>query len=160
MYKFVVFWGFIRGYDGLNMLWAAYCVKSTCNRPVCGLCGQKLVKNGKTISRRTRWRCLVCGTSTVKSRPDISARAQADLFIKWLLKGYSVNQLGLSRSLIPTRITSHLTLIRRSWKMPSASAWASSSLYQAIINDSSSLYACGVGSDPNQPHTHIMMKNR
>lgn len=73
-------------------------MKSACNRPVCGVCGQKLVKNGKTSSRRTRWRCLACGASTVKSRPDISAKAQADLFIKWLLEGYSIKQLGIGKT--------------------------------------------------------------
>ena len=78
-------------------------MKSACNRPVCGVCGQRLVKNGKTSSGRTRWRCLSCGASTVKSRPDISARAQADLFIKWLLEGYSVNQLGLAKTSFATK---------------------------------------------------------
>ena len=78
-------------------------MKSACNRPVCGVCGQKLVKNGKTSSRRTRWRCLACGASAVKSRPDISARAQADLFIKWLLEGYSVNQLGIGKPSFATK---------------------------------------------------------
>lgn len=78
-------------------------MKSACNRPVCGVCGQKLVKNGKTSSRRTRWRCLVCGASTVKSRPDISAKAQADLFIKWLLEGYSVKQLGIAKTSFATK---------------------------------------------------------
>lgn len=78
-------------------------MKSACNRPVCGVCGQKLVKNGKTSSRRTRWRCLACGASTVKSRPDINAKAQADLFIKWLLEGYSVKQLGLAKTSFATK---------------------------------------------------------
>ncbi|MGQ7785744.1 transposase-like zinc-binding domain-containing protein, partial [Nesterenkonia sp. K-15-9-6] len=27
------------------------------NQPVCGVCGTKLVKNGKTSAGRTRWRC-------------------------------------------------------------------------------------------------------
>lgn len=78
-------------------------MKSACNRPVCGVCGQRLVKNGKTSSRRTRWRCLACGASAVKSRPDISARAQADLFIKWLLEGYSVSQLGVAKTSFATK---------------------------------------------------------
>ena len=78
-------------------------MKSACNRPVCGVCGQKLVKNGRTSSRRTRWRCLACGASAVKSRPDISARAQAGLFIKWLLEGYSVSQLGVAKTSFATK---------------------------------------------------------
>ena len=78
-------------------------MKSACNRPVCGVCGQKLVKSGKTSSGRTRWRCLSCGASTVKSRPDISAKSQADLFIKWLLEGYSVSQLGLAKTSFTTK---------------------------------------------------------
>lgn len=46
-------------------------MKSACNRPVCGVCGQRLVKNGKTSSGRTRWRCLAA-FRTVSAVPTSS----------------------------------------------------------------------------------------
>ena len=55
------------------------------NQPVCGVCGTKLVKNGKTSSGRTRWRCRACGASTTQQRGDVTARAQLRDFHAWLL---------------------------------------------------------------------------
>ena len=103
-------------------------MKSACNRPVCGVCGQRLVKNGKTSSGRTRWRCLSCGASTVKSRPDISAKSQADLFIKWLLEGYSVNQLGLAK-------TSFATKCAWCWKVRVPKPQVTGEIYDQILLD-------------------------
>lgn len=103
-------------------------MKSTCNRPVCGVCGQKLVKNGKTSARRTRWRCLACGASAVKSRPDISARAQADLFIKWLLEGYSVKQLGIGK-------TSFATKCAWCWQVEVPKPQVTGEIYDQILLD-------------------------
>ncbi|MGB3886413.1 transposase-like zinc-binding domain-containing protein, partial [Gordonia sp. (in: high G+C Gram-positive bacteria)] len=34
------------------------------NSPVCGVCANKLVKNGTTSAGRTRWRCKHCGASS------------------------------------------------------------------------------------------------
>lgn len=55
------------------------------NRPACGVCGAKLVKNGTTSAGRTRWRCRVCGASSTQRRPDITRRAQVSAFHSWLL---------------------------------------------------------------------------
>lgn len=55
------------------------------NRPVCGVCGSKLVKNGRTSAGRTRWRCKACGASATQQRGDITAQAQLRDFLEWLL---------------------------------------------------------------------------
>lgn len=65
------------------------------NRPRCGVCGHKLVKNGKTSAGRTRWRCRACGASRVINRPDTTRRAQASLFVSWLVAGVCVKQLAM-----------------------------------------------------------------
>ena len=103
-------------------------MKSACNRPVCGVCGQKLVKNGYTSAGRTRWRCLTCGASAVKSRPDISAKSQADLFIKWLLEGYSVSQLGVAK-------TSFATKCAWCWQIEVPKPQVSGEIYDQILLD-------------------------
>ena len=72
-------------------------MKGACNQPVCAVCGWKLVKNGSTSAGRTRWRCKSCGASTTQARPDVTAKAEASLFIKWLLEEFSARQLGLAK---------------------------------------------------------------
>ena len=55
------------------------------NHPTCGVCANKLVKNGKTSSGRTRWRCKPCGASTTQARADITRKAVFQAFLNWLL---------------------------------------------------------------------------
>lgn len=55
------------------------------NHPCCGVCGKKLVKNGTTSAGRTRWRCKACGASTVRSRVDVTRRAELASFVDWIL---------------------------------------------------------------------------
>lgn len=64
------------------------------NHPRCGVCGTKLVKNGTTSAGRTRWRCKACGASTVRSRVDVTRRAQLDRFVGWLLNPSPQCSLG------------------------------------------------------------------
>ena len=73
-------------------------MKGACNQPVCGVCGWKLVKNGATSAGRTRWRCKSCGASTTQARPDVTAKAEASLFRRWLLEEFSARQLGLAKT--------------------------------------------------------------
>lgn len=54
------------------------------NHPRCGVCANKLVKNGKTTAGRTRWRCKHCGASTTQSRIDITRKAEFTDFLTWL----------------------------------------------------------------------------
>lgn len=42
-------------------------------------------RNGTTSAGRTRWRCPACGASSVRSRPDVTRRAQFAEFLDWLL---------------------------------------------------------------------------
>lgn len=63
----------------------------------CNICGNKLVKNGKTSSGKTRWRCLKCGSSVVvkydKTKSDFKR------FLNWLLsKKRMVDMPGQGRS--------------------------------------------------------------
>ena len=73
-------------------------MKGACNQPVCGVCGWKLVKNGSTSAGRTRWRCQSCGASTTQTRPDVTAKAEARLFRRWLLEEFSARQLGVAKT--------------------------------------------------------------
>lgn len=78
-------------------------MKGACNQPVCGVCGWKLVKNGHTSAGRTRWRCKSCGASTTQARPDVTAKAEASLFRRWLLEEFSARQLGLAKTSFATK---------------------------------------------------------
>lgn len=49
------------------------------------LCGTKLVKNGKTAAGSQRWRCLTCGASQARRRPDVTRREQLREFVTWLV---------------------------------------------------------------------------
>jgi hypothetical protein len=55
------------------------------NSTRCVLCGNALVKNGKTSSGTQRWRCLSCGSSTARRRPDVTRREQLVRFVSWLV---------------------------------------------------------------------------
>lgn len=70
------------------------------NHPRCGVCGSKLVKNGRTTAGRTRWRCKNCGASATQSRPDITRKAELTAFHQWLLGTASQRSLdgGTGRS--------------------------------------------------------------
>jgi len=51
----------------------------------CRVCGGQLKRNGVTSAGRTRWRCTSCGASAVRSRLDVTARAEFHGFLQWLL---------------------------------------------------------------------------
>lgn len=68
------------------------------NQPRCVVCGNKLVKNGKTGAGRTRWRCKNCGASSTVSRPDITAKKQFTSFHRWATRKQSITELGTPRS--------------------------------------------------------------
>lgn len=70
----------------------------SCNNPVCSVCGNKMVKNGKTSAKKTRWRCRACGASSIQHRQDITRKKQLRLFMKWLLENYSLKQLAIPSS--------------------------------------------------------------
>jgi len=47
------------------------------NNPKCGACGAKMVKNGKTSAGTQRWRCLSCGSSSVRRIGNAAKAARA-----------------------------------------------------------------------------------
>lgn len=51
--------------------------------PHCSVCGSNMVKNGKTKAGRTRFRCMSCGSSSVR-KIDTSAK-DLKTFLAWLL---------------------------------------------------------------------------
>ncbi|ORA97070.1 IS256 family transposase [Mycolicibacter minnesotensis] len=55
-----------------------------------------MVKNGTTSAGRIRWRCTTCGASTTQARPDITAKAQLNAFLSWLLDTARPEQLASS----------------------------------------------------------------
>lgn len=74
------------------------------NNPKCTLCGAKMRRSGSTSSGRQRWRCTVCGSSSVRK---IDSRAKDfTCFLDWLF----------SKDSIADKQTSRATLWRRtSW---------------------------------------------
>ncbi|MFE4082847.1 IS1249 family transposase [Arthrobacter sp. NtRootA1] len=65
------------------------------------VCGQTLVRNGKTAAGKQRYRCLNCGASRSGQRPDVSRRAELEAFLGWLLgtSGQSsLTMFGTARS--------------------------------------------------------------
>ncbi len=61
--------------------------------------------NASTSAGRTRWRCKSCGASTTKSRPDITAKTQASMFLDWFLGKGGVKQLDIPRRTFSGRIS-------------------------------------------------------
>ena len=55
------------------------------NTTLCLVCGQELVKNGKTAAGTQRWRCRHCGASSVRKRADVTRRHQLTQFLTWLV---------------------------------------------------------------------------
>lgn len=60
------------------------------------LCGGRLKKNGTTSAGRTRWRCTACGSSSTRTRPDVTRRAQLERFRGWLLGKATQSETGTS----------------------------------------------------------------
>jgi hypothetical protein len=54
------------------------------NTTTCVICGTLLVKNGRTKAGTQRWRCLNCGSSAIRKRPDVARREQLRRFLEWL----------------------------------------------------------------------------
>lgn len=54
------------------------------NSTTCLICGELLVKNGKTAAGTQRWRCRSCGASSVRRRIDVTRREQLRRFLTWL----------------------------------------------------------------------------
>ncbi|WP_165056834.1 MULTISPECIES: IS1249 family transposase [unclassified Adlercreutzia] len=61
--------------------------------PKCGVCGAKMMKNGKTEAGTQRWRCGRCGASSVR-KIDSAAKALA-MFVRWLLGKLAQCELGI-----------------------------------------------------------------
>ena len=66
------------------------------NNPKCGACGAKMVKNGKTSAGTQRWRCLSCGSSSVRRIGNAAKALEA--FLRWLLSKASIAELKTSRA--------------------------------------------------------------
>ncbi|WP_258070751.1 IS1249 family transposase [Pseudoclavibacter sp. AY1F1] len=63
------------------------------NTTTCLVCGQRLVKNGKTPAGTQRWRCLNCGSSSVRKRADLARRNELREFLQWLLGKQSQQEI-------------------------------------------------------------------
>lgn len=70
--------------------------------PRCGVCGAKMMKNGKTKAGTQRWRCGGCGASSVR-KADSQAKALA-MFVRWLLGKLAQHELST-----PARTFRHKT---------------------------------------------------
>ena len=62
------------------------------NTTRCLLCTTKLIKNGRTAAGTQRWKCPTCGTSTTRTREDVTRKHQLDKFLAWLLGKNSQTQ--------------------------------------------------------------------
>ena len=59
----------------------------------CSRCSSPILrKNGTTNAQKQRWRCVVCGYSFLRTRPDQRERQPRIWFEKWL-DGYTLKQL-------------------------------------------------------------------
>jgi len=67
-------------------------VPKSSNTTRCLLCTTKLVKNGRTAAGTQRWKCPTCGTSTTRTREDVTRKHQLDKFLAWLLGKNSQTQ--------------------------------------------------------------------
>lgn len=66
------------------------------NNPKCSICGAKMSKNGKTKAGTQRWRCLSCGTSTIRKIDNTAKTLES--FLRWLLSKDAIVNLKTSRS--------------------------------------------------------------
>jgi len=51
---------------------------------------------GKTTAGNTRWRCLHCKESHIRSRPDVTVKSRHDAFIQWITGMYSLTDYASS----------------------------------------------------------------
>ena len=98
------------------------------NNPCCGVCGFKLVKNGKTTAGRTRWRCKGCGSSQVQSRVDVTAKAQMAQFHDWIINTAPVSRLPVSSSTMRRNLV-------WCWQVPVPRPLAPRSGFEQVIVD-------------------------
>ena len=52
------------------------------------------MKNGRTAAGTQRWKCPVCGASSIRQRADVARRHQLTRFLTWLLGKHSQVELG------------------------------------------------------------------
>jgi len=65
----------------------------------CKMCGNPLVKNGKTQTGKQRYKCKACNTSKVAKKENTTKRNELKLFIKWLIDSTKISdKISLSRS--------------------------------------------------------------
>lgn len=64
------------------------------SKPVCKVCGTKMMRNGTTSAGTQRWRCGACGSSSVR-HIDSSAK-WLDAFLRWLLGKASQAEFGMA----------------------------------------------------------------
>ncbi len=69
-------------------------MRNDANTTTCLVCGQRLVKNGRTAAGTQRWRCPDCGASSVRKRVDLVRRNQLREFLEWLHGKHSQHELG------------------------------------------------------------------
>lgn len=68
---------------------------------ICGTCGKKMRRNGRTEAGTERFRCVICGRSETKRRGDVRTRHGKDRFTAWLTgvdsKEATAKRYGVSR---------------------------------------------------------------
>lgn len=58
---------------------------NSCNNPIGSVCSNKMVRNGKTGAKKTRWRCKTCGAYSKQNRQYITRQKPLQLVMKRLL---------------------------------------------------------------------------
>ncbi len=68
---------------------------------ICGVCGERMRRNGRTRAGRERFRCMTCGISNTIHRADTRLRHERDRLVAWLTgvdgKEVVAKRYGLSR---------------------------------------------------------------
>ena len=71
------------------------------------MCKQRMIRWGRTVAGKTRWRCTICKRSRYWKRIDVSIRNKNKLKDKWMLGVASLasiaKQIGVHRTTLSRR---------------------------------------------------------
>lgn len=74
-----------------------------------------MCKRGKTAAGTQRWRCLSCGTSGVRTRPDTRSRHAFSRFVSWLTGTRELTAIAADVGVSRDRLTD---IFRPLWSLP------------------------------------------
>ncbi len=82
-----------------------------------------MLRYGYTSSGKQRWYCPQCGTTSIKTRPDITKNKWRRLFIRWLLSNTSLTQLSKTLKVSQRTLSYHFESIWTQLKEELNTSW-------------------------------------